>query len=67
MEKELFHENLSALHERFGADTVFLSMDAAAKYCKRDRRTLLADRTFPAKKIGKSYHVNVIALARWLA
>lgn len=31
-----------------------------------DRRTLLADRTFPARKIGNKYSVSLTELARWL-
>lgn len=31
-----------------------------------DRRTLLADRTFPARKVGNKYSVSLTELARWL-
>nr|DAV16718.1 MAG TPA: excisionase [Caudoviricetes sp.] len=54
MEKENFHENLTALHERFGKETVFINLSHAAKYCGIDPRTLLADRTFPRKKMQRN-------------
>lgn len=31
-----------------------------------DRRTLLADRSFPAKKVGNKYSVPITELARWM-
>ena len=31
-----------------------------------DRRTLLADREFPARKVGNKYAVPLTELARWL-
>ena len=67
MEKENFHENLTALHERFGKETVFINLSHAAKYCGIDTRTLLADRTFPRKKMGRYYKVALISFARWLS
>ena len=67
MEKELFHENLQALYERFGEDAVFISIAQAAKYLKRDRRTLEADKTFPLKKIKTRQAVPIKSLARWLS
>lgn len=67
MEKELFYANLTALKEYFGSDAVFVSLRQAAKYCKKDSRTLLADKTFPIKQIGRQYSVPIISLARWLA
>lgn len=67
MEKENYHENLTALQERFGKDTVFINLLHAAKYCKCDPRTLLADRTFPRKKMGRHYKVALISFARWLS
>lgn len=67
MEKELFNEHLNALYERFGRDTAFTSLKQAAKYCREDPRTLLADKTFPIKKQGRLYKVSIINFARWLA
>ncbi len=67
MEKELFHENLQALYECFGKDTVFISMAQAARYVRRDPRTLEANRTFPVKKLGKRHVVPLMSLARWLS
>lgn len=67
MEKELFHANLSALYDRFGADAVFITINQAAQYLKRDRRTLMADKTFPLKQIKARQLVPVMGLARWLS
>lgn len=67
MEKENFHENLEALYQRFGRDKAFIPLSHAAKYCGSDPRTLLADRTFPLKKLGRVYKISLIALARWLS
>lgn len=69
MEKELFHENLSRLYERFGSDTTFISLNKASKYCKSDCRTLLADKTFPIEKRGgkRNYKISLLKFARWLS
>lgn len=71
LEKELFHEHLSALYDKFGQNTVFISLNQAAKYCRMDSRTLIADKTFPLK-IWKNtermyYRVPLINFARWLS
>lgn len=57
---------LSELYERFGRQTRLISLKQAAEYCRRDPRTLLADKTFPIKARGKRYDVSVVRLARWL-
>lgn len=69
MEKELFHENLSRLYERFGIDTTFITLAQASRYCKCDCRTLLADKTFPADRIKgqRKYKISLLKLARWLS
>ena len=66
MEKATFHEQLSALREKF-PEAELIGIKAAAQYIGCDYRTLQADRTFPLKKIGRHYKVSVINLARWLA
>ena len=57
---------LEELYERFGRETRLISLKQAAEYCKKDPRTLLADRTFPIKTRGKQYDVSVVRFARWL-
>ena len=43
-----------------------ITVQEAARYLHKDRRTLLADRTFPCKKRGKRYLVSLVALAKWM-
>ena len=72
-EKEGFREQLARLDEQFpGRETV--NMVEASKITGLHRQTLLSDRTFPARKIGKlaseyggAYIVPKVALARWLS
>lgn len=66
MDKETFHEHLTALRKRFPDRELIFLKDAAA-YIGCNYRTLQADRTFPIKKIGRFYMVSIINLARWLA
>ena len=66
-EKELFHDHLESIYQRFGRDIETISLNEAASYIGCDRRTLLADRTFPVRKQGRLYKVSKINLARWLA
>lgn len=68
MEKEMFRENLKDLYTQFGDDAVLLSVNQVAKYLKRDRRSLLADKTFPARKRGNGkIDVPIKSLASWLS
>ena len=43
-----------------------ITVQEAARYLHKDRRTLLADRSFPYRKRGKRYLISLVALARWL-
>lgn len=65
--KETYHDYLEDLYAKFGRDTVSIKMNQAAKFCKKDRRTLLADKTFPIKKAGRTYDVGLKQFASWLA
>ena len=67
MEKPCFHEQLEALYERFGRDAGMLRLADVAAYLCVDRRTLLAAKGFPVRKIGKGYKVPVVGLARWMS
>ena len=66
-EKELMHEHLEQLYQRFGRETAMITLRDAAQYCGLDPRTLLADKTFPVRPFGRQYRVALINLARWLA
>lgn len=72
MEKDGFRENLARLDETFpGRESI--KINEAADYLGVHRRTILKDRTFPAKKTGSGgrqggvYLVPKVALARWLS
>ncbi|MGM9566535.1 hypothetical protein [Evtepia sp.] len=69
MEKATYHEHLTRLREVFpGVESI--TVPEAAKFYGCKAQTLLGDKTFPAKKWGKSgrYHrVMLINFARWLA
>lgn len=66
-EKEGFHEQLEAIYEHFGKEPALISIEQAASYVGIDKRTLLEDRSFPVKSVGRCYRVALVALARWLA
>lgn len=66
-ECETFYDQLKELREKYGENKTFLYITEAAKYCGVDFRTLQADKSFPVKKMGGRYRVNVINFARWLA
>lgn len=72
-EKEGYREQLARLDELFPGKEV-LSMEEVRKMLHVDRRSLLRDKTFPAKKIGGyaqefkgKYVIPKVALARWMA
>lgn len=67
MEKELMYVHLAELRERFGEDTVMISLAEAARYLRMAPRTLLEDSKFPKRHIGKRDLVPLINLARWLS
>ena len=65
-EKELFRDNLERLRELF-PDVEVLTMDETCKLLRLDRRTLLQDKTCPAKKVGKKYIVPIVGLASYMS
>lgn len=72
-EKEGFREQLERLDETFPGREV-LKLEECCRYLGLYRRTLLGDKTFPARKTGEirnsmsgTYIVPKVALARWLA
>lgn len=65
MNKPGYNEHLSMLRERFPNEEV-LPVSRVAQMLHKDYRSLLNDKTFPAKKSGRRYLVSVINLARWM-
>ena len=66
MERQGFYENRAELAEAFGAKARLVPLNQVAAYLGVDRRTLLADRSFPVRKVGNQYIVPLVNLARWL-
>ncbi len=44
----------------------FLTMQQVEKYLHRRRESLLKDKTFPVRHVGRVWQVNVLALAKWM-
>ena len=65
-EKQDCRSNLEMIQTAFPGKAV-LSMKEVAKFLRRDRRTLLKDRTFPAKMIGGKYAISITSLARYMS
>lgn len=57
---------LVMLNETFPGRDV-LTMAEVAQYMHMDRRTLLQDKQFPARRIGGKYAIHKAALARYLS
>lgn len=54
------------LDQRFGGRPL-VPLVEVADYLLADKRTLLADKKFPIRKVGNQYRVPLIALAKWLS
>jgi hypothetical protein len=65
VEKKDYRDNLERISARFNGELIPL-LDVVG-YLGCDKRTLMADNTFPAKKVGGRYFVTVVALAKWLS
>ena len=65
MEKKDYRDNLERISARFNGELIPL-LDVVG-YLGCDKRTLMADKTFPTKKVGGRYFVTAIALAKWLS
>lgn len=68
-EMEGYHEQLVRLSERFpGREAI--SIKECCEALPLDRRTILADKTFPAKRVNgrssRKYIIPLVALARWM-
>lgn len=66
MEKAGFRDVLVMLNETFPGRDV-LTMAEVAQYMHMDRRTLLQDKQFPARRIAGKYAIHKAALARYLS
>lgn len=67
-EPDGYREQLERLTERFpGKETLTMQEVCAVVGCYR--RTLLSDKSFPAKRIGKKgiYVISIVKLAWWMA
>lgn len=64
-ETEGFRPQLELLVEMFPARAA-ITVNECQAALGLDRRTLLAERAFPAKKIGGKYSVSLTELARWM-
>ena len=67
MEKSTFHEHLDLTYEHFGKDGPYITLNQAAKFLHKDRRTLEGDKTFPLKHFGCRQEISKIQLARWMS
>lgn len=67
-EPDGYRQQLEHLAERYPGKEV-LTIQEVTKMLGCHRQTLLADKTFPAKRIGEKgkYLIPIVGLARWLA
>lgn len=65
MKKRDYRDNLERISERFNGELIPLPEVVVFLGC--DKRTLMADKTFPSKKVGGRYFVTAVALAKWLS
>jgi hypothetical protein len=65
MEKRDYRDNLERISKRFSGELI--SLPEVVGYLGCDKRTLMADKTFPSKKVGGRYFVTAVALAKWLS
>lgn len=66
-EPDGYRQQLERLTDRFPGKEFIGIADACTNFgC--DRRTLLADKTFPAKQINgaRKYFIPIVSLARWM-
>jgi hypothetical protein len=66
-EPDGYREQLEHLAERYPGLEV-LTLPEVCKMLRCHRQTLLADRDFPARRLGGKgkYYIPVVGLARWL-
>lgn len=66
-EPDGYREQLERLSECYPGIEV-LTLPEVCKMLRRHRQTLLADKSFPAKRLGGKgkYYIPIVGLARWL-
>lgn len=64
-EAEGYREALEFLTDLFPGKAAIGIKDCCVAL-DRDRRTLLADKNFPAKQVGNRYTIAIPELARWM-
>ena len=65
-EREDYRSNLEMIREKY-PDKAVLSIQEASGVLRRDRRTLLKDKAFPAQLVGGKYAISITALARYMS
>lgn len=65
-DRENYRSNLEMIRAEFPGKAV-LSIQEVSGYLRRDRRTLLKDKAFPAQLLGGKYAITVTALARYIS
>ena len=66
-EPDGYRQQFEHLAERYPGKEVLTIHEVCDMFCCH-RRTLLSDKTFPAKRIGNKgkYYIPVVGLARWM-
>lgn len=66
-EPDGYRQQLELLTERYPSKEV-LTIQEVCEIFRCHRQTLLADKTFPAKRIGNKgrYYITIVGLARWM-
>ena len=66
MDNATYEGNLEKIYEKFGRGAL-IPLLPVAEFVGLNYRTLLTDKKFPVKKVGRKYYVNSVALARYLS
>lgn len=66
MDNATYEKNLEKIYEKFGRG-LLIPLLPVAEFVGLNYRTLLTDKKFPVKKVGRRYYVNSTALARYLS
>lgn len=65
-EKVDYRDNLEMLREMYPGK-MGVGIDEACQVLKRNRKTLLKDRAFPAQLVGNKYFIPLTGLARYMS
>ena len=64
--QELLKAQIEEIYEKIPGRPALISLTTAARIVGRRKEFLLADGTFPVKRMGRRWLVPVVALARWI-